>query len=189
MRALADHAASKNNLKQLGLALHNYHDTNGAFPPGNDDNNFSAFAKLLPYIEQGNLYQSIDFKSPMDDKANADTRKTIVKTFLNPQDSVKAVTEKYGGTNYFLCAGAKPGLVDNNGLFFQNSKVKFTDVTDGTSNTMMAAETLKGDNAAKATTVKRQNVLLKKEDLKDIKDEAGVKDWENNKNIAADRAP
>ena len=52
---------------------------------------------------------------------------------------------------------------------------------------MMAGETLKGDGAVKATTMKRQHVLLKKEDLKDIKDEAGVKDWEKDKNIVADR--
>src|SRR6202042_2538474 len=93
----------------------------------------------------------------------------------------------FGATNYLWCAGSKPSLADNNGIFYQNSKVKLTDITDGTSNTMMAGETLKGDGGVKATTVKRQHVLLKKEDLKDIKDDAGVKDWENNKNIAAER--
>jgi hypothetical protein len=48
-------------------------------------------------------------------------------------------------------------------------------------------ETLKGDDRVKATTVKRQHVLLKKDALKGIKDEAGVKDWADDKNIAADR--
>src|SRR5580698_5643244 len=51
----------------------------------------------------------------------------------------------------------------------------------------MAGESLKGDGGVKATTVKRQLVLLKKDDLKGIKDEAGVKDWADSKNIAADR--
>lgn len=80
-------------------------------------------------------------------------------------------------------------LADNNGVFGQNSKVTLPQIVNanGTSNTIMVGETLKGDSAVKATTVKRQYVLLKKDDLKDIKDDAGVKDWENNKNITADR--
>ena len=123
----------------------------------------------------------------MDDKANAAARKVEVKVFLNPLDNVKSVSADYGATNYLLCAGAKPALADNNGVFYQNSKVSSLIITDGTSNTMMAGETLKGDSGVKATTVKRQHVLLKKDDLKGIKDDAGVKDWENDKNIAADR--
>jgi prepilin-type processing-associated H-X9-DG protein len=187
LRLTAARSQSANNLKQIGLAMHNYHDTNTVFPPGNDDNNFSAFAYVLPYIEQAQVYQLIDFKKPMDDKANAAARKVVVQTFLDPRDGIKSVTADYGPTNYLLCAGSNPALADNNGIFYQNSKVKITTITDGTSNTMFGGETLKGDSAVKATTVKRQYVLLKKDDLKDIKDEAGVKDWENNKNIVADR--
>jgi type II secretory pathway pseudopilin PulG len=186
-RFAADRRASEINLKQIGIALHSYHDANGLLPPGNDDNNFSAFARLLPYIEEGNLYNKVNFMKPMDDKANADARKTIVKIFLNSADKAKPANAEYGSTNYLLNAGAKPALADNNGLCYQNSKVKLSDVTDGLSNTMMAGETLRGDGAAKATTVKRQHVLLTKDDLKDIKDEAGVKDWKDNKNIAGDR--
>src|SRR5262245_20557987 len=63
----ANRARSTNNLKQLGLASHNYYDVTGAFPAGNDKNNFSAVTHLLPYIEQGNLYKLIDFDKPMDD--------------------------------------------------------------------------------------------------------------------------
>ena len=161
----------------------------GHFPPGNDDNNFSGLAKILPFIEQANLYNQIDFKKPMDDKANAAFRKIEVTTFLNPLDQIKAVSADYGATNYLLCAGSKPALTDNNGVFGQNSKLTLPQIVNanGTSNTIMVGETLKGDSGVKATTVKRQYVLLKKDDLKDIKDDAGVKDWENDKNIAADR--
>jgi prepilin-type processing-associated H-X9-DG protein len=186
-RLAAVRAQSRNNLQQLGLACHGYHDANGQLPPGNTDNNFSAFALLLPYIEQGNLYQQIDFKKSIDDKDNAAARKTVIKTFLNPRDNVLAPNADYAPTNYLFSAGNKPALADNSGLLYQNSKVKLADVTDGLSNTMMAGETLKGDGGVKAMTVKRQHVLLKKEDLKDLKDEAGVKDWEKDKNIAADR--
>jgi type II secretory pathway pseudopilin PulG len=186
-REEAIRSQSRNNLKQIGIALLSYHDAYGVFPPGNDANNFSAFAKILPFIEQGNLYSTIDFKKAMDDKANAEARKAVVKTFLNPLDKAPAVSADYGANNYLLCAGQKPALADNDGLFFQDSKLTILEITDGTSNTITAGETLKGDSAVKATTVKRQHVLLKKEALKDIKDDAGVKDWENDKNIVADR--
>src|SRR5207253_9056028 len=67
VREAASRAQSQNNLKQIGLAAHSYYDANGHFPSGNDDNNFSAVAYLLPYVEQQNIYQMIDFKKPMDD--------------------------------------------------------------------------------------------------------------------------
>jgi prepilin-type processing-associated H-X9-DG protein len=187
VRLAAARAQSQNNLKQLGLACHVYHDATGTLPPGNDANNFSAATYLLPYIEQANLFAQINLAKSVDDKDNAAVRKTVVKTFLNPRDNVPAPNADYGPTNYPFCAGNQPALADNNGLLYQDSKVKLTDVTDGLSNTMMAGETLKGDGGVKAMTVKRQHVLLKKDDLKDLKDEAGVKEWEKDKNIAADR--
>jgi prepilin-type processing-associated H-X9-DG protein len=181
-------ARSQNNLKQIGLAMHNYHDAFGMLPPGNDDNNFSAAAHVLPFIEQQNLFNQIDFKKPMDDKVNAAVRKVQIETFLNPRDRIKSVSMDYGATNYLFCAGDKPALADNTGLFYQNSKILFPkDVPDGLSNTMMAGETLKGDDAVKATTVKRQYVQLKKGELKDLKDEAGVKEWEKDKDIEGNR--
>ena len=187
VRLSAARARSANNLKQIGLGMHNYYATNGSFPPGKDDNNFSGFAHVLPYIEQAGVYNMIDFKKSIDDKTNADARKVVIKTFLNPRDNVTSVSADFGPTNYLASAGSLPALADNNGIFYQNSKVRFPDITDGTSNTMITGETLKGDSGVKATTVKRQHVLLKKDDLKGIKNDAGVKDWDDNKNIAADR--
>jgi type II secretory pathway pseudopilin PulG len=187
VRAAAARTQSVNNLKQIALSCHNYHDTNNALPPGNDDKNFSASAHLLPYLEQNNLYQLIDFKKPMDDKANAGARQTVVKTFLSPRDGLMSVSTDFGATNYLFSAGSQPSLVDNDGVFYQNSKVKFTEITDGTSNTLLAVETLKGDGGIKAVDVRRQHVLLKKDDLKGLKDDAGVKEWEKDKNIEGDR--
>jgi prepilin-type processing-associated H-X9-DG protein len=92
-----------------------------------------------------------------------------------------------GATNYLYCAGDKFDLKDNTGLFYWNSKVKFADITDGTSNTFMAGETLKGNGRVNQTDVKRQHVLLGKDDLKGLKDDAGVADFKEGKNIAADR--
>jgi type II secretory pathway pseudopilin PulG len=178
---------SANNLRQLGIACHNYLDTNRTFPPGVDDKGFSAAARLLPYIEQANLYNLIDFTKSIDDKANATVRATQIKVFINPLDAVKSVSMDYGPTNYVFCAGSKPDLADNDGMLYLNSKVGVGQVTDGFSNTLLASETLKGDSAVKATTVARQHVLLKKDDLKGIKPEAGVEDFKNDKNIAANR--
>jgi prepilin-type processing-associated H-X9-DG protein len=187
VRMAAARAQSANNLKQIALAVHNYHDTYNLLPPGNDDNHFSAAAKLLPYIEQDNLYKLIDLKKPIDDKANAEARKVLIKTFQSPLDAVVSVSVDYGATNYLFNAGSKYDLKDNDGLFYQDSKVKFADVTDGLSNTLMAGETLKGDGGVRAVNVRRQHVLLKKGDLKDLTEESGVKEWKDDKHIAADR--
>src|SRR6266851_10113304 len=86
VRMAAARIQSQNNLKQIGLALHNYYDVNGKMPPGIDNNNFSVATHLLPYIEQDNLYKTIDLKKSVDDKANAEARKAIIKVFLNPLD-------------------------------------------------------------------------------------------------------
>jgi hypothetical protein len=178
---------SANNLKQLGLACHNYHDVNAKFCPGHDDNHFSATSRLLPYIEEEAVYRTIDFKKSIDDKANALGRGTTIKVLINPTDPVKSVTTDYGPTNYLFNAGSKYALKDNDGLFYHNSGIGFRDVLDGTSNTVMAVETLKGDSGVKAMDVKRQHILLKKDALAKLGPESGVKEFKEDKKVAADR--
>jgi len=187
LRAAAARAQSTNNMKQIALACHNYHATFQTLPPGNDANNFSASAYLLPYIEQDNVFKLIDFKKPSTDPANAPMRGVLIKTFLNPRDPQMAVVEGSGPTNYLFCAGSKPALKDNDGVFYQDSKVKLQEITDGTSNTLMAGETLKGDGGKKAVDVHRQHVALDKKALDGLKDEAGVAEWKENVHIAGDR--
>jgi hypothetical protein len=187
VRMAAARAQSANNLKQIGLAVHNYHDTYAVMPPGNDDNHFSAAAKLLPFVEQDNLYKLIDFKKTIDDKANAEPRKVVLKVYQSPLDPIVSVSMDYGATNYLFNAGSKYDLNDNDGVFYQGSKLKLTDIVDGTSNTLMAGETLKGDGGVRAVNVRRQHVLLKKDALKDLTEESGVQEWKDNKPIAADR--
>ncbi len=185
-RAEAQRKQKLNNLRQLGIACHTYHDVMGNLPAGNNDKNFSAVAYLLPYIEQDNVFRMMDFTKDVDDKANAKMRAVRIKTFVSAQDSVQGVND-WGPTNYLFNSGSKPALKDNDGVFFQDSKIKLTDITDGTSNTMMIGETLKGGGEAKEPNVQRQHVLLKEGDLKGIEDEAGVKDFKDGKNIAGDR--
>ena len=187
VRSAAARISSSNNLKQIGLACHAYYDVNNVFPPGCNAQNFSTAVHILPYIEQGNLYNSINLKKSVDDEANAAARKTVVKTFLSPLDPAKTVKDDYGPTNYLFNAGSKPDLADNDGIFYRDSKITFADVPDGTSNTLFTAETLKGDGGTKAEDVRRQYVLLKKDALKGIKDDAGVQDFKDDKNIVGDR--
>lgn len=187
VRAAAARTQSQNNMKQLALAVHNYHDSFNGLPPGVDKNHFSTTTYLLPFIEQDNLFKTVDFKKPIDAKDNAAARATVIRIFLNPQDPIQTVNKDYGATNYLWCAGSKPALKDNDGMFYEESKIKFANVPDGLSNTMMAGETLKGDSMEKAVDMKRQHVFLKIEALKDIKEDAGVQEWKDNKNIVGNR--
>lgn len=177
VRVAAARAQSQNNLKQLMLALHNYHDVYGMFPPGVDDRHFSAVSRLLPFIEQQNAYKLIDFKKSIDDQANAGVRSLQFKVLFNPQDAIHQVKPGWGPTNYLF----------NDLVFYHNSKVKIQGITDGTSNTIAIGETLKGDGTTQAVDVHRQHVLLKKEDLKNTGPDTGVKYFKENKNISGDR--
>jgi type II secretory pathway pseudopilin PulG len=188
-RAAAARAMRLNNLRQLGLATLNYADTNnGILPAGNDKNHFSATARLLPYLEQDNVYKMIDFDKPITDKANAPARGAKIKVLLSPSDPVQSVNEEFGATNYLFNAGTKHSLDDNDGVFYQDSKLNFpAAITDGTSNTIFIGETLKGDGGKKAVDVHRQYVLLDKKALKDLDDDSGVEDFKKDKHIAGDR--
>jgi len=179
VREAAARTQSQNNLRQIALATINYADTyQGKLPPGVDDNNFSAATYILPYIEQQNLFNLINFKKSIDDEANARARGIRIKTFESPLDAVQMVKPEWGPTNYLF----------NDLVIFLNSKTRYpASITDGTSNTIAAGETLKGDGGTKATDVRRQYVLLKKEDLKAVGADTGVKYFKDNQNIAGDR--
>lgn len=187
MRAESLRAQKLNNLRQLGIAVHNYHGVNNFFPSGIDPNYFSASAYLLPFVEEENIFKQIDFNKPITDKANQDIAARKIKVFVSPQDPQETVKADLGATNYLFNAGSQPSLEKNDGVFYLNSRNRIPDISDGTSNTIMVGETLKGDGGTKAVDVKRQHVLLKADALKDIKDDAGEQDWKDNKNIVGDR--
>jgi type II secretory pathway pseudopilin PulG len=187
VREAAARIESSNNLKQIALAAHNYESAHGNLPPGVNDKGFSTLVHLLPYIEQDNVYKKLDLTKDVTDADNAEMRAVLIKTYTSPLDEVGLVSPKLGPTSYFAVAGAKAPLEDNDGLFYKDSATKLTDVTDGTSNTLLFAESLKGDGGKKAVTVRRQHVRLKKAELKGIKEAAGVKDFKAGKNVAGDR--
>ncbi len=135
VRAAAARMQSANNLKQIGLAIHSYHDVNGHFPQDIVDKNgkplLSWRVAILPYIEQDNLYKQFKLDEPWDSANNKPLSQFTIKTFLSPQ----AVLQDPGGkTNYQGFAG--PGTV-----FEPGKKIKIADVTDGLSNTIMVIET------------------------------------------------
>jgi type II secretory pathway pseudopilin PulG len=183
-RQAAGRMQSMNNMKQIALACLNYESSYGVFPPGVDANHYSAAVYVLPFLEQNNLFQQIDLKKPVEESGAV--RNTVIKTLMSPNDP-QAPANGLGPTNYLFVAGSKPALKDNDGIFYTDSKTRIAEITDGTANTLVIIETLRGDGGKQAVDVHRQHVLLGADALKDIKDETGVSDWQNNKNIVGDR--
>lgn len=159
VREAAARMSCQNNLKQFALALHNYHDANGKLPPGHDDNNFSTHVYILPYIEQANVCNTMNMMMPYSDPSNALTAATRIKIFICPSDpGTNAVPAQWAPTNYRVNQGSgllwglppsspsnvNYGMPAPNGPFYQDSTVKLTDITDGTSNTAMVSEALVG---------------------------------------------
>jgi len=168
VREAANRATCKNNLKQIGLAFHNYHSTYGSFPPGFKSRaalldgpslgpGWGWGAYLLPYLEQENLYRQIDFTKDIADPANAKARLTSLAVFRCPSDIPPSPTytarDDSGNPicdvafgNYVGMAGVYEvtGFPDTSngapGVLLRNSKVRVTDITDGSSNTLFVGE-------------------------------------------------
>jgi prepilin-type N-terminal cleavage/methylation domain-containing protein/prepilin-type processing-associated H-X9-DG protein len=187
VRLAAARMESQNNLKQLALACHNRHDAFKALPPGVDKNGFSAAAYLLPFIEQNNLFQMIDFKVAATAEANAQVRSTQIAILLSPLDPLSKSNGKTAPTSYLFSAGTKFSLENNNGVFYKDSQITLVQIPDGTSNTIMIGETLIGDGNQQAKDVKRQYVELGPMALAKLNDDSGVQDFANNKHIAGNR--
>ncbi|MCA9015150.1 MAG: DUF1559 domain-containing protein [Planctomycetaceae bacterium] len=170
-REAARRSTCKNNLKQIGLALHNYHETHRVFPPGFIDSqlDFSSSktaaptansnglgwgTMILPYMDQGPLYNQIGSTTGSFGQhwsVNASTlAKTILPAFNCPSDPMGGInTDKssFGKSNYLASHGTAAATT-NNGLFYGNSSTRIRDITDGTSNTIMVSErTTKNDGA------------------------------------------
>lgn len=186
MREAASRMSSSNNLKQIGLACHNYYSVHNQFPSGRDANGFSVHSHLLPYIEQDNLWKNIDFKKAPDAGQNAVIANTAIKVFLSPIDPATP-TAKAPGTNYFFNAGSDYSLNNNNGVFYDNSKTRFVGITDGTSNTLMTIESLRGMPIDGKATVQRQYVQLPEKALNNLNKQSGVAEFKAGKGLASDR--
>ncbi|MBY0230476.1 MAG: DUF1559 domain-containing protein [Gemmataceae bacterium] len=177
VREAAARMQSQNNLKQLALAMHNHEATYMKLPAGVDDNRHSAFVAFLPFIEQEAVFKMIDRTKKADDKDNAEMRAVVIKVFMSPLDDAPRPDPKSGPTSYFLMAGSKPALKDNDGVFFKGGNTTIAGIADGTSNTVAFVESLRGDGRTKPVSVARQHVRLEAKELAGIKDDAGEKEW------------
>jgi prepilin-type N-terminal cleavage/methylation domain-containing protein/prepilin-type processing-associated H-X9-DG protein len=153
VRSAAYRIQCSNNLHQIGVALHNYHSEHGQLPPGRvrsyvDGRQlcFSAHSQILPYLEQGNAYNSINFSAGADSGIeNSVPRQLMLKVFLCPMDSEVQIQGNDAVHKYVTNTGTMYGVVDTNGVFFENSKIGFGDITDGTASTACFSETLQSD--------------------------------------------
>ncbi len=175
VREAASRIKCANNLHQLSLAFHNYHDTNLLFPPGYEQKvspaypgtpaflfRWSALAKVTPFIEQDNIYKALDltiplYISPAGDVASQNQLgvRTRVAVFQCPSELSDPIDPLFAPTHYVCNAGSggKGGTRDMaDGIFYTASRVKMADITDGTSNTAMVAESLMGPGGPSATT-------------------------------------
>ena len=152
-REAARRAQCVNNLKQIGLALHNYHDTWGRFPMGsvqvatpNGAYRRPFLASLMPFIEQQNLFNSYNYDLSFEQPANITTRATIISTFTCPTDQQQifvnnagTVTDVKGsyGVNWGQNVYANQVLAAPFGL---NYGATLAELLDGTSQTYLMAE-------------------------------------------------
>ncbi len=153
VREAARRVQCSNNLRQLGLAAHNYHSALGKFPPGVTDNDsdllnglHSGFVFLLPQIEQNNIYDQYNFQVDWKTAPNLSLAQIEIDTFLCPSNDSRVAQD--GGVSgapvdYAFSKGPLAYLHANNlksGMFDVNSDTSFADIRDGSSNTFMRGE-------------------------------------------------
>lgn len=140
-----------NNLRQIGIALHSYTATTGVFPPGANGNRaFSAHAMILPYLEEVNLFNSVNFhiRTPWfgpDRKVNETAYSVSLEVYVCPSDSMNH-NHQVATTNYAGNGGSGYQKYGNNGLFAAGNAptVSPASVTDGLSTTAAISEILTG---------------------------------------------
>ncbi len=170
-REAARRTQCKNNLKQIGLGLHNYHDIYNAMPPGwvgvtngisdiYGVNGWGWAARILPQVDQGPLFNQLNFNAKMEAPSNATFRVKPLTVYLCPSDaapgSVWTIQDDTGTNladlavaNYLGvfglseiddCANTPNSPCNGEGAFFQNSRVQFRDFVDGLSSSIVVGE-------------------------------------------------
>jgi prepilin-type N-terminal cleavage/methylation domain-containing protein len=157
-REAARKMSCKNNLKQFGVAMHNYESSYRSLPsgyiykpsPNGNAAGFSWGAQMLPFYEQQALFDQFNFSVPVYDPANQVARETRLEVFLCPSDSASDEKEfLVMGTDRFRMASyvanfGPPDLDETqekrDGVFSRNSKTKLAAITDGLSNTLFVGE-------------------------------------------------
>ncbi|MFM7057453.1 MAG: DUF1559 domain-containing protein [Planctomycetota bacterium] len=156
-REAARRTGCKNNLLQLGLALHNYDLAFQMLPPGSVNStgpvrnvvegyHFSWIAQVLPMMEQTTLFQTIRFDVSAYDSANGTVRSVILPSLACGSDGRGMISGGLGGplgvSSYAGCFSGSdvPIAMNNDGLLFLNSSIAYRQIRDGASNTLLVGE-------------------------------------------------
>jgi len=205
VREAANRVTCNNNLKQLGIALHNHQGTYQAFPAGCSlpwgQWGHSPSFQLMPFIEQENLYRTVDLnKGPYESDNNQKAITQQPKLFLCPSDTQHAglktdLGTAFGWTNYHSNAGTWVRIRGWDGVFgtiddvsvgapagkARLAPVKIAAITDGTSNTAAFAEVCNGPGVAQVTPDKRTDCFefgtLSPTTLADARSSLLARDW------------
>ncbi len=163
-----------NNLRQIGLAFHNYESAASVFPPGRintyvagNGHCWGAYSQLMPQLELQNVFNAMNFSMNPDPDytstsaaANMTAAVTVLNTLYCPSDPGPQMVQvgggMYAGHNYLLNVGSGYSVVRNppapmtapNGILFENSAVTLAVITDGSSNTVAIAETIRSSAGA-----------------------------------------
>lgn len=178
-REAARRSQCLNNMKQIGLAIHNYHDVNNTLPLARTlqvgtYRPFSQFARILGFMEQKNVFDTINFNLGSYDIQNITASAISISSFLCPSDAVNAIPQGlilagYGsggvsyrgneGTSVAMWYGAEDTanvnnniVIPPNGVFFSSQAIGLGAITDGTSNTAAFSEHVMGDFNNSVTT-------------------------------------
>jgi prepilin-type N-terminal cleavage/methylation domain-containing protein/prepilin-type processing-associated H-X9-DG protein len=158
VRESAQRTQCQNNLKQIGLAAHNYENANGVFSPAriSTPTTHGWVPFLLPYLEQGNIYAQYSFAINWNAAANRPMIATVIPIIQCPasprygqQDTTYSGGYPLGLTDYTPTAAVNadlvtllglPTTINYDGVMYANGAVRVTDIIDGTSNTILVSE-------------------------------------------------
>jgi len=164
-REAARRAQCTNNLKQIGLAIHNYESVHSRLPSARTGSPhlWSSLAQMLPMLEGTSVQNAINFQlgslpAPARpwDYGNTTALATVIRTFLCPSDpGPEKLTPDFGPNNYMANSGTgrqnggsfrqEDGFEQVDGVFYDRSSVRFSEVIDGLSNTAAFTESIKGN--------------------------------------------
>lgn len=156
-RQVARRTQCANRLRQLSIAVHNYNHLHGMLPPGcvnetgpvvtaESGYHMNWLAQVLPFIDREAIYREIDFRAGVYAPANNAVRRRYLPELVCPADRTRGRT--FPGSSYVGSTGGidEPVGTNNSGLLFLNSSIRFREIRDGASYTILLGERLMADS-------------------------------------------